>query len=78
VAHLAAGEIDRGIVLCGRGVGACVAANKVAGVRAALVSDMYSAHQGVEDDNINVIWLGGWGVGNQLALDLVRTFLSAQ
>jgi len=75
---LAAGKIDRGIVLCGSGVGACVAANKVAGVRAALISDMYSAHQGVEDDNINVICLGGRVVGNELALDLVRVFLAAK
>jgi len=75
---VAAGEVERGIVLCGSGVGACVAANKIAGVRAALIGDMYSAHQGVEDDDLNVICLGGRVLGDELALDLVRTFLAAQ
>lgn len=75
---VAAGEIDRGIVICGSGVGACVAANKVRGVRAALITDPYSARQGVEDDDMNVICLGGRVLGTALALDLARIFLGAQ
>ncbi len=70
-------EIVRGIAICGSGVGACVAANKVRGVRAALISDSFSAHQGVEDDDMNVICLGGRVVGQSLALELVRIFLGA-
>jgi len=58
-------------------VGACVAANKIAGVRAALITDPYSARQGVEDDDMNVICLGGRVLGTELALDLARTFLAA-
>ena len=75
---LAAGEIDRGIVICGSGVGACVAANKVPGVRAALITEVFSARQGVEDDDMNVICLGGRVLGTALALELVRTFLAAE
>lgn len=75
---VAAGEVERGIVLCGSGVGACVAANKVPGVRAALITDAFSAHQGVEDDDMNVICLGGRVIGPELAWDLVRTFLAAR
>jgi ribose 5-phosphate isomerase B len=75
---VAGGEIDRGVALCSSGVGASVAANKIAGVRAALVADMYSAHQGVEDDDLNVLCLGARVVGVELAWDLVRTFLSAR
>lgn len=75
---VARGEVERGIVVCGSGVGACVAANKVPRVRAALISDVYSAHQGVEDDDMNVICLGGRVVGPELALDLVRTFVAAR
>jgi len=74
---VAAGQVDRGVAVCGSGVGACVAANKVPGVRAALVSDIFSAHQGVEDDNMNVLCLGGRVVGHALAWELVRTFLAA-
>jgi ribose 5-phosphate isomerase B len=74
---VAAGTVEVGIILCGSGVGACVAANKVAGVRAALITDCFSAHQGVEDDNMNVICLGGRVTGTSLALDLVKTFLGA-
>ena len=74
----ARGEVERGIAICGSGVGACVAANKVAGARAALVTDVFSAHQGVEDDNMNVMCLGARVVGPQLAWDLIRTFLSAK
>ncbi len=75
---VAAGEVERGIVVCGSGVGACVAANKVAGVRAALITDAFSAHQGVEDDDMNVICLGGRVIGPELAWHLVRTFLAAR
>jgi ribose 5-phosphate isomerase B len=71
------GEITRGLAICGSGVGACVAANKVSGVRAALISDSFSAHQGVEDDNMNIMCLGGLVTGYALAWDLVQTFLSA-
>jgi ribose 5-phosphate isomerase B len=74
---VASGEVDRGIAICGSGVGASVAANKVAGVRAALITDIYSAHQGVEDDNMNLICLGGRVVGEELALELVQAFLTA-
>lgn len=74
---VAAGEVERGIVACGSGVGACVAANKVAGVRAALITDPYSARQGVEDDDMNVICLGGRVLGPELALELARIFLAA-
>jgi RpiB/LacA/LacB family sugar-phosphate isomerase len=75
---VAAGEADRGIALCGSGVGACVAADKVPGVRAALVHDVFSAHQGVEDDDMNVMCLGGRVVGFALAVDLIKTFLMAR
>jgi ribose 5-phosphate isomerase B len=75
---VAAGDVAVGIVICGSGVGACVAANKVRGVRAALITDCFSAHQGVEDDNMNVICLGGRVTGTALALDLVKTFLAAR
>lgn len=71
-------ELERGIAVCGSGVGACVAANKVPGVRAALVHDVFSAHQGVEDDDMNILCLGGRVVGHALALDLVRSFLEAR
>lgn len=71
-------EVERGIAVCGSGVGACVAANKIPGVRAALIVDAYSARQGVEDDDMNVICLGGRATGSHLALDLVRIFLAAQ
>lgn len=74
---VAAGEVDRGIVVCGSGVGACFTANKVAGVRAALITEVFSARQGVEDDDMNVICLGGRVIGNALALELARTFLAA-
>jgi len=72
------GRAERGIVLCGSGVGACVAANKVAGVRAGLCHDTYSAHQGVEHDDVNVLVLGARIVGSALAHELVRAFLGAR
>jgi len=75
---VAAGAVDRGIAVCGSGVGASVAANKVAGVRAALITDMFSAHQGVEDDDLNLFCLGGRVVGSELARDLITTFLAAR
>jgi ribose 5-phosphate isomerase B len=75
---VASGALDRGIAICGSGVGASVAANKVAGVRACLIHDAFSAHQGVEDDDINVICLGGLVVGPALAWELVKIFLSAR
>ena len=71
-------EVARGLAICGSGVGACVAANKVSGVRAALITDPFSAHQGVEDDDMNVMCLGGRVTGYDLAWDLVQTFLSAR
>ncbi len=69
---------ERGILICGSGVGASVAANKVKGIRAGLCHDHYSAHQGVEHDNMNVLCLGGRVIGNEMALDLVRAFMSAK
>lgn len=75
---VASGEVSRGLAICGSGVGACVAANKVSGVRAALITDPYSAHQGVEDDDMNVMCLGGRVTGPALAEELVHTFLSAR
>jgi ribose 5-phosphate isomerase B len=75
---VAAGKASRGIVLCGSGVGACVAANKVRGVRAAVCHDIYSAHQGVEHDDMNVLCLGARIVGAAVAPELVRAFLAAR
>lgn len=71
------GEAERGIILCGSGVGACVAANKLPGIRAGLCHDTYSAHQGVEHDNINVLCLGSRVIGVALALELVQAFIDA-
>jgi ribose 5-phosphate isomerase B len=72
------GRAERGILVCGSGVGACVAANKVLGIRAAMCHDSFSARQGVEDDNMNVLCLGARVVGVELAADLVRDFLGAR
>jgi ribose 5-phosphate isomerase B len=72
------GDVERGVAVCGSGVGACVVANKVPGVRAALIHDVFSAHQGVEDDDINIICLGGRVLGYSLAWDLVQSFLGAR
>jgi RpiB/LacA/LacB family sugar-phosphate isomerase len=71
------GDSERGVLICGSGVGASVAANKIPGVRAGLCHDVYSAHQGVEHDDINVLVLGAGVVGIQLARDLLRAFLGA-
>ena len=75
---VAAEEVERGIAICGSGVGACIAANKVTGVRAALVHDFFSAHQGVEDDDMNMVCMGGRVIGYYLAWDLIRAFLAAR
>lgn len=75
---VAGGEVERGIAICGSGVGACIAANKLPGVRACLIHETFSAHQGVEDDNLNMICLGGLVVGHALAWELVQTFLAAR
>ncbi len=75
---VAGGDVERGVAVCGSGVGACVAANKIRGVRAALIGDIFSAHQGVEDDDMNVICLGGRVTGYALAWDLLKAFLSAR
>jgi len=72
------GDAERGIIICGSGVGACVAANKLHGIRAGICHDTYSAHQGVEHDNMNVLCLGARIVGKELARELVRAFVGAQ
>ena len=75
---VAAGTVERGVAVCGSGVGASVCANKVQGVRACMIEDHFSARQGVEDDHMNVLCLGGRVVGPEVAWDLVETFLAAQ
>ncbi len=75
---VALGEVERGIAICGSGVGACFTANKIPGIRAALINDSYSAHQGVEDDDMNLLCLGGRVIGYELALELIQIFLAAQ
>jgi ribose 5-phosphate isomerase B len=77
-AAVRSGHADRGIVLCGSGVGASMAANRIPGVRAGLCHDTYSAHQGVEHDDMNVLVLGGRVVGIELARELIRAFLNAR
>jgi ribose 5-phosphate isomerase B len=72
------GEVDRGVLVCGSGVGASVAASKIPGIRAATCHDTYSAHQGVEHDDMNVLCLGSEIVGGELARELVRMFLAAR
>jgi RpiB/LacA/LacB family sugar-phosphate isomerase len=72
------GRAERGVLVCGSGVGAAVAANKVPGVRAAICHDVYSAHQGVEHDDMNVLVLGGRVIGPALAHELVQAFLAAR
>ena len=74
---VAAGTLDRGVAVCGSGVGAAICANTLPGVRAGLIHDHFSAKQGVEDDHMNVICLGGRTVGPSVAWDLVQTFLAA-
>ena len=75
---VAAGKVFRGIAICGSGVGACIAANKIKGVRAALIAEHFSAHQGVEDDDMNLICLGGRITGYASAEELVLSFLNAK
>jgi ribose 5-phosphate isomerase B len=72
------GRAERGILVCGSGVGACVAVNKMRGIYAAICHDTYSAHQGVEHDNMNVLCLGGRIIGPELAKELITAFLSAK
>lgn len=72
------GDADRGIVLCGSGVGVCIAANKMKGIRASIAHDTYSAHQGVEHDGMNVLCLGGRIIGTLLAQELVGSFIRAE
>jgi ribose 5-phosphate isomerase B len=75
---VASGQVSRGIAICGSGVGAAIVANKVAGARACLITEMFSARQGVEDDDMNVLCLGGLVVGHELAWQLVQAFLAAK
>jgi ribose 5-phosphate isomerase B len=72
------GDAERGVLVCGSGVGASVAASKMRGIRAAICHDVYSAHQGVEHDDMNILCLGSEVIGPSLAADLVRTFLRAR
>jgi len=75
---VAAGTVERGVAVCGSGVGASICANKIPGVRAALIHDHFSAGQGVEDDHMNIICMGGRTVGAGVAWDLMQTFLAAE
>jgi ribose 5-phosphate isomerase B len=75
---VAAGRVDRGVAICGSGVGASVCANKIPGIRAALIHDHFSARQGVEDDHMNILCMGGRILGVAVAWDLVQTFLAAE
>src|SRR5262245_3610121 len=77
-AEVTHGRAERGIMVCGTGVGAAIAANKIPGIRAAVCHNIYSAHQCVEHDNVNVLCLGAQIVGDQLARDLIRAYLSAR
>ncbi len=74
---VARGEVDRGIAICGSGVGAAIAANKVKGIRAALITETYSAHQGVEHDALNLMCIGGRVIGIELAKELTDAYLTA-
>ena len=75
---VAAGVLERGVLLCGSGIGASIAANKVDGVRAAIGHDVFSARQGVEDDDLNILCLGGRTTGIAVAWDCVKSFLAAK
>jgi ribose 5-phosphate isomerase B len=75
---IAAAQVERGIAFCGSGIGASIAANKVNGVRAGLIHDVFSARQGVEDDDMNIVCLGGKVIGDALAWELIETFLAAR
>lgn len=76
--YISEGKADRGIILCGSGVGACITANKFKNVRASVCHDTYSAHQGVEHDNMNVICIGARIVGENLAVDILNSFVNAK
>lgn len=75
--NVVSGKSERGIIICGSGVGACIAANKISGVRASVCHDTYSARQGVEHDNMNILCLGARVIGDQLAKELISAFLGA-
>ena len=75
---VASGEADRGVVLCGSGAGASITAGKIRGIRAAIIHDVYTAHQGVEHDGMNVIALGGRVIGPEPAWEIVQAFLEAE
>jgi ribose 5-phosphate isomerase B len=75
---VSAGQVERGIAVCGSGVGACVCANKIPGVRAGLIADHFSARQGVEDDHMNIMCMGGRTTGPMVAWDLVETYLASE
>jgi ribose 5-phosphate isomerase B len=75
---VASGNVDRGVAICGSGVGASVCANKIRGIHAALIHDHFSAKQGVDDDHMNVLCMGGRTVGPAVAWDLVQTFLASK
>jgi ribose 5-phosphate isomerase B len=78
VKHIQSGECEKGVLICGSGVGASVAANKFKDIRAAMCHDTFSAHQGVEDDDMNLLCLGGGIVGGSLAVEVINTFLNAK
>jgi ribose 5-phosphate isomerase B len=78
VKKIQSGECEKGIIICGSGVGASVAANKFKGIRAAICHDTFSAHQGVEDDDMNVLCLGSGVIGESLAEEIIITFLNAR
>jgi ribose 5-phosphate isomerase B len=78
VALIQTGQVDRVVLVCGTGAGACIAANKIAGIRAAVAHDTYVARQCVEHDDVNVLCIGAWIIGQQIAADVVRAFLAAQ
>ena len=75
---VAEGKVERGVLICGSGVGASVCANKIPGARAALIHDHFSARQGVEDDHMNIICMGGRTEGAEVAWDLIKTFLESE
>jgi ribose 5-phosphate isomerase B len=77
-AQVRAGAVERGILVCGTGVGAAIAANKTPGIRAALCHDVHSAHQSVEHDDVNVLCIGAWIVGIKLAEEILKAFLQAE
>ena len=75
---VASGKVERGLIVCGSGVGACIVANKLPGIRAGLCHDTYAAHQGVEHDDMNILCLGARVIGIELAKEVVKAFLNAQ